>query len=245
MALSVVSGLEFNSHIFTVYQDTENVFWFHGLETCKHLEMSNTTESIQRHVSVDFRQQIASGKGMPAWFIQEPGLYQLIFAAKSQQAERFRQWVFKEVLPAIRKTGSYQSKAEDQQHFTPFGLEIQKLDSLIDLAKAKGLEPSQVIDLHKQLTGQSDQSQEIMPSPNGGGKKPRDYQVGLRRTLNLARSRGMVTAREVQQMKYFNDKAEIIRGFRELQAQGLGKIEISHNGTSIKFHPAPVPVAKG
>ncbi|CAK1254049.1 ORF6C domain-containing protein [Fructobacillus cardui] len=40
-------------------------------------------------------------------FITEPQVYKLIFAANSPQAEKFQDWVTNEVLPSIRKTGSY------------------------------------------------------------------------------------------------------------------------------------------
>ena len=40
-------------------------------------------------------------------FINESGLYRLIFASRKPEAEKFRRWVFHEVLPSIRKTGYY------------------------------------------------------------------------------------------------------------------------------------------
>ena len=40
-------------------------------------------------------------------FISEPGLYRLIFKSRKPEAEKFRHWVFHEVLPAIRKTGRF------------------------------------------------------------------------------------------------------------------------------------------
>jgi phage antirepressor YoqD-like protein len=39
--------------------------------------------------------------------ISEPGLYSLILRSKLPQAKAFKRWVSHEVLPAIRKTGSY------------------------------------------------------------------------------------------------------------------------------------------
>ena len=39
--------------------------------------------------------------------VTECGLYRLIFKSRKPNAERLRKWVFSEVLPAIRKTGSY------------------------------------------------------------------------------------------------------------------------------------------
>lgn len=39
--------------------------------------------------------------------LYEPGIYQLIFSSKLDSAEHFQDWVFEEVLPSIRKTGTY------------------------------------------------------------------------------------------------------------------------------------------
>lgn len=39
--------------------------------------------------------------------LNEPGLYRLIFQSRKAEAERFKKWVFTEVLPAIRREGRY------------------------------------------------------------------------------------------------------------------------------------------
>lgn len=39
--------------------------------------------------------------------VNEPGLYQLIMNSRAEKAENFQDWVTDEVLPSIRKTGSY------------------------------------------------------------------------------------------------------------------------------------------
>lgn len=39
--------------------------------------------------------------------VNESGLYRLIFGSRKDEAEDFRKWVYGEVLPSIRKTGSY------------------------------------------------------------------------------------------------------------------------------------------
>lgn len=42
------------------------------------------------------------------YWIKEPGLYQLIFKSRKPEAQRFVKWVTHEVLPQLRKTGSYE-----------------------------------------------------------------------------------------------------------------------------------------
>lgn len=41
------------------------------------------------------------------WCVNEPGLYRLIFSSRKPEAEKFKRWIFHEVLPSIRATGSY------------------------------------------------------------------------------------------------------------------------------------------
>ena len=40
-------------------------------------------------------------------FINESGLYSLIFGSRLESAKNFKRWVTKDVLPSIRKTGRY------------------------------------------------------------------------------------------------------------------------------------------
>ena len=64
-----------------------------------------------------------SNRGMK--FINESGLYDLVFASKRPEAKAFKRWVTSEVLPSIRKIGSY-------------GLQIDKHDLLLlNISKAK------------------------------------------------------------------------------------------------------------
>ena len=48
-------------------------------------------------------------------FINEPNLYRVIFKSEKPQAKEFQNWVFEEVLPAIRKHGTYVNKEVEQQ----------------------------------------------------------------------------------------------------------------------------------
>ena len=46
-------------------------------------------------------------------FISEPNLYRVIFRSNKEQAKQFQNWVFNEVLPTIRKTGSYKAEPKE------------------------------------------------------------------------------------------------------------------------------------
>ena len=47
-------------------------------------------------------------------FITEAGLYELICSSKMEAAKEFKKWIFKDVIPTIRKTGSYGKFANEQ-----------------------------------------------------------------------------------------------------------------------------------
>ena len=50
-------------------------------------------------------------------FLTESGVYKLIFKSKKKEAERFQDWVTDEVLPKIRKTGSYKNNHNSINEF--------------------------------------------------------------------------------------------------------------------------------
>lgn len=107
--LQIFNSAEFGE-IRTVTIDNEP--WFVGKDVALALGYSNTRDALATHVSEEDKNTvvISDGKrGNPNQVvINESGLYALIFGSKLDSAKRFKHWVTSEVLPTIRKTGSYQ-----------------------------------------------------------------------------------------------------------------------------------------
>lgn len=84
--------------------------WFVVLDVCKILGMSNPTESI-RNIDKDNLSSTevidSMGRKKQVNIVNEYGLYDLIFKSRKPDAKKFQKWVTHEVLPRIRKTGSY------------------------------------------------------------------------------------------------------------------------------------------
>ena len=84
---------------------------FCGADICRALGYNNSRDAIARHCEGDdvVKHDIIDnmGRKQSAAFINESGLYALIFGSKLESAKQFKKWVTSEVLPAIRKTGSY------------------------------------------------------------------------------------------------------------------------------------------
>lgn len=57
----------------------------------------------------------ALGRPQKKKFISEGNMYRLIIRSKLPEAARFERWVFDEVLPSIRKTGSYSTQQPKSQ----------------------------------------------------------------------------------------------------------------------------------
>ena len=74
------------------------------------LGYKNTRDAIAKHVNDEDKNTVAihDGIGNPnKVIINESGMYALIFGSKLEQAKRFKHWVTSEVLPTIRRQGSY------------------------------------------------------------------------------------------------------------------------------------------
>lgn len=77
-------------------------------DVCKALNLSNPSKVASR-VREKYKANISLGlQGGDPVFVNESGLYQVIMRAdNSPITERFQDWVYEEVLPSIRKTGTY------------------------------------------------------------------------------------------------------------------------------------------
>lgn len=83
--------------------------WFVAKDVGDILGLTNVRMSLQ---NLDEDEKLTSllltsGQNRKTWFINESGLYNLIFQSRKPEAKTFRKWVTSEVLPAIRQTGSY------------------------------------------------------------------------------------------------------------------------------------------
>lgn len=105
--LMVFENPEFGS-IRSVEIDGEP--WLVGKDVARALGYSNTKDALAKHIDEEDKRgsQIATPSGAQLMtIINESGLYSLIFSSNLPSAKQFKRWVTSEVLPAIRKTGSY------------------------------------------------------------------------------------------------------------------------------------------
>lgn len=98
----------FNSEEFgevrTVVLNSEPMFCL--ADVCKALDIKNATD-VAKRLDDDERTRLNLGRQGETNFVTESGLYAVILRSDKPNAKKFRKWITGEVLPSIRKTGSY------------------------------------------------------------------------------------------------------------------------------------------
>lgn len=97
--------------------------WFVAADVCRALDIKNPSDILKRldddekskipesRVVVDPILNIGSEK-REINIVNEPGLYRLIFSSRKEEAKEFQRWVYHEVLPSLRKYGTYSLTGE-------------------------------------------------------------------------------------------------------------------------------------
>lgn len=154
-------------------------------DICKSLDITNVSDVKKRlkEDGVASSEVIDSlGRKQQANFISESNMYKLIFQSRKESAERFTDWVTSEVLPSIRKTGTYKKPltALDQisliQRAT---LEVnEKIDEVDkDLQSFKNDMPLMAVDTDRITTAKNIKAVKLL-----GGKQSNAYKDKSLRT---------------------------------------------------------------
>jgi prophage antirepressor-like protein len=109
----------FNGHEIRVIVQ-KGVEWFLAQDAADILGIQNIRQNLAEFP--DKEKGVYSiytpGGDQKRLFVNEPGLYRLIFKSRKPEAESFKTWVFEEVLPSIRKTGRYEIPKDTKERST-------------------------------------------------------------------------------------------------------------------------------
>ena len=113
--------------------------YFMGSDIAKALGYARPNDAIKQHcrATVKYRTRI-SGKMQDVNFIGEGDMYRLITHSKLESAERFESWVFDEVLPTLRKTGSYEIPQKGKSQYEHLASVNNAVKILTPMLKAAG-----------------------------------------------------------------------------------------------------------
>lgn len=121
--------------------------WFVLADLCKVLDLSNpsmTAKQVDEDALSTAEVIDSLGRRQSAAIVSEAGMYQVVFLSRKPEAKAFKRWITHEVLPAIRKTGSYSTTPALPQDYASALRELAATVEARELAeqKARELEPA-------------------------------------------------------------------------------------------------------
>ena len=140
----------FNSEFGAVRVLTiDNEPWFVGKDVAMVLGYTDVSHTILDHVDEEDRVNSKTQGHFDlelgqrgSWLINESGVYSLIFGSKLPQAKAFKRWVTSEILPAIRKTGSYKTpkQSSDKDKAMLKNAQARSAKLWLEIAKNTGIQ---------------------------------------------------------------------------------------------------------
>lgn len=109
--------------------------YFVGKDVAGVLGYSNTKDALSRHVDSEDKtgsRITTSGQSREMTIINESGLYSLILKSKLPNAKKFKRWVTSEVLPTIRKTGSYTKVPQSFAQALRLAADLEEKNQLLE-----------------------------------------------------------------------------------------------------------------
>lgn len=135
-----------NNKVRTV--DVDGEAWFVLKDVCDVLHMDTSKlKQVADRLDDDEKGRYSvptPGGEQATWIINESGLYHVILRSDKPEAAPFRRWVTNDVLPAIRKTGSYNAPQLTRSQLLATALiaaheELEEKDKQIETMKPKAL----------------------------------------------------------------------------------------------------------
>lgn len=164
-----VSLFNFRASQVRVVTEDNGTPWFVGKDVCDLLGYTNQSDAMNRHCKGVVKRYplLTSGGVQDLRVLSEPDTLRLIVNSTMPAAQEFEAWVFEDVLPAIRRTGSYSMAQVPQQ---PSANDATIL--IESMARTMNLPPSATLGMYQRYAvkiGQAD----LLPhyavdAPDGG-----------------------------------------------------------------------------
>lgn len=115
-----LTNFTFKDSVVRVQTDNNGEPLFCAADVCATLGYLNSRKALADHVApedVTKRDTLTNGGNQALSYVNESGLYALIFGSKLESAKEFKRWVTSEVLPSIRKTGKYKEQSKNPKFY--------------------------------------------------------------------------------------------------------------------------------
>lgn len=195
--------------------DIDGEPWFVAADVAKVLELTNTSVAVA-NLDDDERAKLNLGRQGFTNIVNEFGLTAMVLQSRKPNAKAFKRWIIHEVIPAIRKTGSYSI-----QPVNPYEELLPKSfpEALRQLAQTH--ERVEMLDTKvRELTPKADSFDEFMASDGteGVGKVGKMFDIGEVKFFEMLREGGIFISKGAmrntpyqQYMHHFLVKAKAIK----------------------------------
>lgn len=204
--LQVFNNAEFGQ-VRTIINEDKILFC--ASDVAKALGYRNYNDAVNKHCRAIVKCDTPiSGKIQAINFIHEGDIYRLIIRSKLPTAEKFESWVFDEVLPSIRKTGSYAIENNNNKD-----LKLRRLNIMEENARAR------------RLKAENDRAKlwlELSEKTN----RERVKQISEAYTANTLAGQRVLELPKVEKMTY---SAEDIGKIFGVSASKIGRIANKHH----------------
>ena len=189
--------------------------WFVGKDVATALGYAKARNAISVHVDNEDKKdapiQGDLGGTQKMTIINESGLYSLILSSKLESAKRFKRWVTSEVLPALRKTGSYTISQGQNGQSKPMSREYLLATAFLESQKVIEENTREIARLSVEcdnLNDQVSQDQEVIDAMTKD-ITPAEKRAVLNRLMTykhgaVAGSRWSILYREFEEKYHFN-----------------------------------------
>lgn len=216
-----------------------------------HMETDNGDDDDGDDESAFWQEAVADPTTPSRWqphtiFISEPGLYALVTRSKKPEAVRFTRWIYEEVLPSLRRTGSYTMPAvaaavppEKSQIFLELKSEmlqtrVEKMEVETRLIAYRADTERQLAvvrnDAEKQLAVMRSDAEKQLAVANANFQQQLALQAETARRVAAEEIHKLQTqllerTHEIQTMEheYRHEQTEMIHEFRNLIVYGVQK----------------------
>lgn len=241
--MNQIVAFDFESHNVRIVLDGHGQPQFVGTDVCEALAIRNSRDAITR--LDDDEKGVATtdtlGGPQEVVVINESGLYSLILTSRKPEAKRFKRWVTHEVLPSIRKTGSYAAPGSIAALPAPAQDRVSAILLIGDaIAKVPGVKPgiamaATLTCIHDNTGLQIEQLRRALPAANEPICSLNPTQVGERVGLS-ARSVNVRLQNLGYQFKNDRDEWELTESGKNW-AEALPFSRNGHSGYQILWKP--------
>lgn len=215
-----------------------NDIYFVGKDVADALGYVDTNKAVSMHV--DDEDKKLNDKTSPSFgqrgatLINESGLYSLVLSSKLESAKRFKRWITADVLPALRRTGSYslnipQTLPEALRAYADEVEQHNKTKALVEAQRPK------VIFADAVSTSDTD----ILVGDLAKLLNQNGYTVGQNRLFEQLRNEGFLISRKGNSYNMPTQRAMELGLFR------IKETAITHSDGRVSLNKTPKVTGKG